>query len=63
VTRVLVPRVQPSHEALPHRRPSLTVLPRKMRAAASAAPKPLSMLTTVTPEAQLVNIDANAVNP
>src|SRR5688572_11757962 len=36
---------------------------RLMRLATIAAPKPLSMFTTVTLEAQLFNILSNAVNP
>jgi hypothetical protein len=38
-------------------------LPRRMRSAANAAPKPLSMFTTVTPDAQLVSIPKSAVIP
>jgi hypothetical protein len=38
-------------------------LRRSMRATATAAPKPLSMLTTVTPEAQLVSMPSKAVSP
>jgi hypothetical protein len=34
-----------------------------IRPTAIAAPKPLSMLTTVMPDAQLVSIPNNAVNP
>jgi len=36
---------------------------RSMRITAIAAPKPLSMLTTVTPDAQLVSIPNKAVKP
>lgn len=36
---------------------------RRIRAAADAAPKPLSMLQTVMPEAQLASIQPSAVNP
>lgn len=39
------------------------LLARSMRTTAAAAPKPLSMLTTVMPEAQLVSIPNNAVIP
>ena len=35
----------------------------RMRWAAIAAPKPLSMLTTTTPEAQLVSMAKSAVKP
>jgi len=35
----------------------------KIRAAANAAPNPLSMFTTVTPDAQLVSIPSNAASP
>ena len=35
----------------------------KMRAAAKAAPKPLSMFTTVIPDAQLVSIPKSAASP
>jgi hypothetical protein len=38
-------------------------LVRKMRAAAKAAPNPLSMLQTVMPDAQLVSMHASAVTP
>ena len=36
---------------------------RRMRAAANAAPKPLSMFTTVTPDAQLVSMPSSAASP
>ena len=36
---------------------------RRIRAAANAAPNPLSMFTTVTPEAQLVSIPSSAARP
>ena len=36
---------------------------RRIRAAANAAPNPLSMLQTTTPEAQLDSIPARAANP
>ena len=35
----------------------------KIRCTAIAAPKPLSMLTTTTPDAQLVSMAKSAVNP
>lgn len=34
-----------------------------MRVAAAAAPKPLSMLTTVTPAAQLFSMESSAASP
>lgn len=36
---------------------------RSMRTTAIAAPNPLSMLTTVTPDAQLVSMPSSAVSP
>jgi len=51
ITVVLVPLV-------PH-----VYLRLKIRAAANAAPNPLSMFTTVTPDAQLVSIPRSAASP
>lgn len=36
---------------------------RSMRTTATAAPKPLSIFTTVTPDAQLVSMPSSAVKP
>ncbi len=47
------------HDRVPRHVPLL----RSIRATATAAPKPLSMLTTVTPEAQLVSMPSSAVRP
>lgn len=44
--------------ALPHVAQSL-----RIRCTAMAAPKPLSMLTTTTPDAQLVSMENSAVKP
>ena len=50
-----------THHGLPS--PALAFGSLRMRWAAIAAPKPLSMLTTTTPDAQLVSIANSAVKP
>ena len=50
----VIVRVRVTHGELPRR---------SMRTTATAAPNPLSMLTTVTPDAQLVSIPNSAVRP
>ena len=39
------------------------VMPRQIRLAAAAAPKPLSMFTTVTPAAQELSMPSSAASP
>ena len=50
-----------AHHGLPS--PTLAFGSLRMRWTAIAAPKPLSMLTTTTPEAQLVSMAKSAVKP
>lgn len=59
---VIVPViVLATHHGLPS--PAFALGSLRMRCAAIAAPKPLSMFTTTTPEAQLVSIAKSAVKP
>ena len=55
-------RVRPMR-CMGHDSPPPTSCPRMIRVTAMAAPKPLSMLTTVIPEAQPVNMPSRAATP
>jgi hypothetical protein len=61
VVRVVVLRRVTKDWKLPHGAPFCCVV--IMRPTAIAAPKPLSMFTTVIPDAQLVNMPNRAVKP